>query len=280
MKHIPNTVKDFLVSGEEFQLVADKKIEGLLCTLPVPIEENLSKYYESEKYISHSDSSQGLISWLYYQVKKFNLKQKRNLIGKVASGKKILDYGCGTGEFVSELNRHGFKGKGFEPGEKAFEIADNKNPDLIYKSDTFLQTEKFDVITLWHVLEHIPNLEVQTEKIISALNHNGRLFIAVPNYRSYDAKNYADCWAAYDVPRHLWHFDQGAMHQLFGQFGMIIEKVEPMYFDAFYVSMLSEKYRGSSNGFLRGFVAGLISNLKAARSGEFSSLIYQIRRKN
>ena len=280
MKHIPKTVKDFLVSGEEFQLVEGKKIEGLLGTLPVPTEENLSKYYESEKYISHSDSSQGLISWLYYQVKKFNLKQKRNLIGKVASGKKILDYGCGTGEFVSELNRHGFKVKGFEPGKKAFEIADKKNPDLIHKSDTFLQTEKFDVITLWHVLEHIPNLEVQTEKIISALNHNGRLFIAVPNYRSYDAQHYADCWAAYDVPRHLWHFDQCAMHQLFGQFGMIIEKVEPMYFDAFYVSMLSEKYRGSSNGFLRGLVAGLISDLKAARSGEFSSLIYQIRRKN
>lgn len=268
------------MTGEEFRLEKVEKYTGLLRTTPTPSIENLTKYYESDAYISHQDDAKGLMNQLYYWVKKYNLNYKFKLLKKNIEGNKILDYGCGTGEFVSFLQHKNCDAFGFEPNENAFKIAAEKIPNKVFQTSELLEKEKFDAITLWHVLEHIPNLFETIQRLKNALKPNGKLFIAVPNYASYDAEFYDNYWAAYDVPRHLWHFSQNAMNEIFDEFGMIVEHTYPLWFDAFYVSLLSEKHKGSSLGILRAPLVGLISNLKAEQNGQFSSIIYQIGVKN
>lgn len=277
MKQADLIIKDFMITNEEFRLIKDEKYRGLLRTSPTPPLNELAKYYDSSAYISHSDNSKGIINTLYYWVKNYNLNKKYSLLKKEASGNKILDYGCGTGEFVNFLNQKNLNAFGFEPNKNAFEIASKKLSDKYFQTSEILETEKFDIITLWHVLEHVPNLFEEIERLKNGLNKNGKLFVAVPNYESYDAEYYKEFWAAYDTPRHLWHFSQNAIHQIFNDFGMIVEKIYPMWFDAFYVSMLSEKYKKRNIGFLRAIALGSVSNLKAIQNGQFSSLIYQIK---
>lgn len=279
MKHSELEIKDYLVSDEIFGLKSHPDYPGLLQTAPFPMGD-LSRYYESENYISHEDKAKGLMNRIYYLVKNYNLNKKYEKLQNSVKGEKILDYGCGTGEFVKFLLDKKMNAFGYEPTPKAFEIAMKKAPSQFFNVREEVLSQQYNAITLWHVLEHIPNLFDEIQAIRNALSPDGKLFIAVPNYESYDARYYREYWAAYDVPRHLWHFNQNAMHEIFNHFGMIIENIYPMYFDAFYVSMLSEKYKGSSLGFLKGMLRGLTSNLKAIQNGQFSSLIYQIRSKN
>lgn len=279
MKQPNKFYQDYLVTNEKFQLIPVDKYPGLLKTFPFPPSDQLSKYYESEDYISHSDDAKGLVNQLYYWVKSYNLKHKHKLIKKATQGTKVLDYGCGTGEFVRYLNSQNLNAIGFEPNPVAFKIASEKDENNFYSNSEFLDNQKFDVITLWHVLEHIPNLFEELARLKNALNPNGNLFIAVPNYESFDAQYYQEYWAAYDVPRHLWHFNQTSFFKIANEFGMVIESIHPMIFDSFYASLLSEKYKGSSLGLLRAFGIGLRSNLKAIKTGQFSSLIYQLRLK-
>ncbi|MGI9527052.1 MAG: class I SAM-dependent methyltransferase [Weeksellaceae bacterium] len=282
MKQNEISVKDYLVSQERFQLKLDPKYRELLYTTPTPSIDKLHLYYESEDYISHDDNAKGIISKLYYAVKRYNLRFKKKLIldDKNKDNLKVLDYGCGTGELVSYLNEHGIETYGMEPNQKARKIAQKKIKNKVYPNSDFLNIEKFDVITLFHVLEHIHNLEEEVEKITKALNPNGTLYIAVPNYKSYDAHFYKEYWAAYDVPRHLWHFTEKSIHDIFSQFGMIIESIHPMWFDSFYISLISERYQGKNWGILRAPFIGLISNLTAMKNGEYSSKVYKITRKN
>lgn len=279
MKQTNKFYQDYLVSNEKFQLKPVDKYPGLLNTFPFPPADQLSKYYESEDYISHSDDAKGLVSQLYYWVKNYNLKHKHKLITKASNGINVLDYGCGTGEFVRYLNTQNLNAIGFEPNPVAFKIASEKDKNNFYSTSDFFDEKKFDVITLWHVLEHIPNLFEELARLKNALNPNGKLFIAVPNYESFDAQYYQEYWAAYDVPRHLWHFNQISFSKIADEFGMVIESIHPMIFDSFYASLLSEKYKGSSLGLLKAFGIGLISNLKAMKNGQFSSLIYQLKLK-
>lgn len=271
--------KDHLLSHEIFELKKHTKYKELLCTTPLPDLEDLGRYYESDDYISHSDEAKGLMDKIYYFVKKRNLKFKLDIVHKSNHNKKTLDYGCGTGAFAAYLNENQFDAYGFEPNEKAKKLAQEKIGKNKILNHSELKNHQFDVITLWHVLEHIPNLFDEIEFLKSILNQNGKLIIAVPNYKSYDAQFYQNFWAAYDVPRHLWHFSPKAIQNIFADFGMILEKEYPMIFDAFYVSMLSEKYKQNSLGIFRAFFIGLFSNLKAQKSGQFSSKIYQFKRK-
>ncbi|MBV7441898.1 class I SAM-dependent methyltransferase [Weeksellaceae bacterium TAE3-ERU29] len=269
-----NKVKDFLVTGEEFSLVIDAEVPGMLKTTPKPFTNELSKYYDSKEYISHTDSNKTFIDSLYQKVKQYNLKYKKNIITKSFQPKNVLDYGCGTGSFVEYLNQNGIKAFGYEPNENALELAKNKIGDNLLNEDEVF-AKKYDVITLWHVLEHIPNYDLILKSLIECLTPNGKLIIAIPNYKSYDAKFYKNYWAAYDVPRHLWHFSKESIKYIAKDFGMIIDNIKPMYFDAFYVSLLSEKYKGNNSlGFLRAFMIGAYSNFRALFNNQYSSLIY------
>ena len=273
-------VKDHSVSGEIFQLVYNKEYD-ILETFPQLSPDKLSEYYKSENYISHTDSRRNVFERVYHLVRQYSLKQKLKLIEKHShSGKTLLDVGCGTGDFLKTALNAGWEVQGVEPNERARAIANRKTNNKVDTPgalDNF-QDASFDVITLWHVLEHLPNLEQQIKMLSRLLKRDGILIIAVPNFKSYDAKHYKTFWAAYDVPRHLWHFSKDSVKKLFSDIGMTLYQIKPMLFDSFYVSLLSEKYKSGKIKPLKGFYRGLVSNLKAIRSGEWSSLIYLLKK--
>ena len=267
------TCKDHTVSGEEFNLVLDPELD-LLVTTPKPDPEKLSSYYKSENYISHTDSKNSFTDKLYQQIKKIMLKKKLNWIQPYFPEKgKLLDIGAGTGEFLLQAKKQGWKVKGIEPDENARLLAKKKGIKLVSDSANF-KAEKFDVITMWHVFEHVYDLKNQIIELEQLLKKNGLLIIAVPNYKSYDASYYKQFWAAFDVPRHLWHFSHKSFKQLLSGTTFTEVDFKPLLFDSFYVSLLSEKNRTGSNNFLRSFFIGLKSNLKARSSKEYLSLAY------
>ena len=267
--------KDFSVTQENFELFKDENFE-LLKTSPVPNEEQMGRYYQSENYISHSDSASSLFERIYHSVKKFTLRQKLNQIENAKQGRgSILDIGCGTGEFLVEAKNRNYFVIGIEPNRTAQALALDKG---IVIKDTIQEVEddSIDIITMWHVLEHIDNLEEMINELKRVLKPDGLLIIAVPNYKSHDAKVYKNYWAAYDVPRHIWHFSQNAITLLFKPFGFSVRKRYPMYFDSFYVSLLSEEYKTGKRNWLPALWNGFISNFKASSSGEYSSIIYYL----
>jgi len=271
-QHFPITVKDYLVTGEAFNLVYDAERE-MLITDPQPEAESLSKYYDSDAYISHTDSKKGFVSFLYQIVKKRALRKKVKLISSLHYGpKSLLDIGAGTGDFLKQAKQYKWIVSGVEPNKNARNLAQEKGIVLKDMIDDF-QGEKFDVITLWHVLEHLPDLNETVLKIEKLLKPEGTLIIAVPNFRSYDAKYYKSHWAAYDVPRHLWHFSRKSMEKLFSK-KMELLKIKAMIFDSFYVSLLSEKNKTGKQNLIKAFFVGFRSNCSAWQSREYSSLIY------
>lgn len=266
------SVKDYLVSGESFKLIYDKNLD-LLKTEPQPNEENLYKYYESEDYISHTDEKRGMLSFLYQTVKKWSLNNKTKLIFEQNNGLgTLLDIGAGTGDFLNQAKIRGWNVYGVEPNAKAIKLALEKGIILELDLDKFAG-KKFDVITLWHVLEHIPNLEETIVKLSNLVKPDGTLIVAVPNFKSFDAKHYQEFWAAYDAPRHIWHFSKKSIEKLFSK-EFTLQNIKPMIFDSFYVSLLSEKYKTGSKFSLKAFWVGLRSNLSAIKSKEYSSHIY------
>jgi 2-polyprenyl-3-methyl-5-hydroxy-6-metoxy-1,4-benzoquinol methylase len=270
-------VKDHSVSGEQFELLMDDELQ-LLKTHPQPAIENLSRYYESDDYISHTDGKRSLFEKLYHTVKQKALRDKIKLVEGFNPKKgKLLDIGAGTGDFLVMAQKHGWEIKGIEPSLKAKGIAETKGVPFV-NGLSELEDHSIDVITMWHVLEHVPDVEAQITELKRIVKPEGTIIIAVPNYKSYDAQHYGIFWAAYDVPRHLWHFSKTSIKLLFAKQGMELVKILPMKFDSFYVSLLSEKYKTGKMNFVSGFLTGLRSNIKAARNFEYSSHIYVIKR--
>jgi len=276
------TLKDHSVSGEEFQLVHNKELD-LLETFPQPQAEKLSDYYKSENYISHTDTKRNLLEKVYHLVRSVSLKRKLKLINSFKSeSKNLLDIGCGTGDFLETALKAKWNITGIEPNAQARQIANSKTNNAVYEIEELakLKPNSFDVITLWHVLEHLPNLEMHTTLFKSLLKPKGTLVIAVPNFKSYDAEHYKNFWAAYDVPRHLWHFSKTSISQLFKKEDLKLVKTLPMSFDAYYVSLLSEKYKSGFMNPLKAFWVGFRSNMKARSSKEYSSHIYILKSEN
>ncbi|MEN8885299.1 MAG: class I SAM-dependent methyltransferase [Winogradskyella sp.] len=270
------TVKDHSVSGEQFQLLYNEALD-LLETVPQPTADTLSDYYKSEDYISHTDTKRNLLEYTYHTVRQIALKRKLKLINSFKSeSKTLLDIGCGTGDFLETAQKNNWNITGIEPNQKARAIANIKTNAAVYETQQLskLPPNSFDVITLWHVLEHLPNLDKHVALLKSLLKPNGTLVIAVPNYKSYDANYYKNCWAAYDVPRHLWHFSKTAIARLFKKEQLMLVKTLPMRFDAYYVSLLSEKYKTGKMNPLSAFWIGFKSNLSGRVSKEYSSHIY------
>jgi 2-polyprenyl-3-methyl-5-hydroxy-6-metoxy-1,4-benzoquinol methylase len=272
------TVKDHSVSKETFDLYHDETMD-MLVTYPQPSLKNLGKYYESLDYISHTDSKRSFFEKAYHFVKSIALKNKLDLINSLQPVKgRILDIGAGTGDFLFVAKQNGWQTIGVEPSDKAKAIALKKEVPFV-EDTTELEGHSFDVITMWHVLEHVPNLDSQIKELKRLLKPNGSLIVAVPNFKSFDAKYYGAFWAAYDVPIHFWHFSKKAIKTIFEKEEMELEKVLPMKFDSFYVSLLSEKYKSGKMNFIRAFIIGLQSNLKAKHNLEYSSHIYVLKNK-
>ncbi|AWG24534.1 methyltransferase [Flavobacterium kingsejongi] len=270
------SVTDFSVSKEQFELYHNETLD-MLITTPQPMGAELAKYYESEDYISHTDGKRSFFEKIYHFIKNIALKNKRTLINSYHTEKgRILDIGAGTGDFLSYMLKDGWDAVGIEPNEKAKNSAVQKGVSFV--SDlSELEDDSFDVITMWHVLEHVPNPDNQIIELKRLLKKGGSLFVAVPNFNSYDAKHYGKYWAAFDVPRHLWHFSKTAIRKLFALQHMEVIKILPMKFDAYYVSLLSEKYKNGKMNFFQAFITGWRSNRKAKEHLEYSSHIYIIK---
>ncbi|YCO56676.1 class I SAM-dependent methyltransferase [Psychroserpens sp. MEBiC05023] len=279
-KNLYLEVKDYSVSGETFQLMHNDVLD-MLETTPQPSKDTLAKYYDSDDYISHTDAKRNIFERVYHIIKSIALKRKLNLINSFYSNDKtLLDVGCGTGDFLKIAKDNNWIVSGIEPNKNARLIANQKTNNSVFDIDHLLKIKphSFDVITLWHVLEHLPELEKHIAIFESLLKRNGRLVIAVPNFKSYDANHYKSFWAAYDVPRHLWHFSKATISKLAQNKNMSVIKTIPMTFDAYYVSLLSEKYKNGFMNVFKAFWIGWRSNMKAKRSGEYSSLIYVIKK--
>jgi 2-polyprenyl-3-methyl-5-hydroxy-6-metoxy-1,4-benzoquinol methylase len=270
------TCKDYTVSHKNFNIVSCSSC-GFKFTNPIPSLTDIGNYYKSEDYISHSNTKKGLISQLYHLVRSYTLKGKLKLVSNYVAKGLILDYGCGTGMFLNECDRNGWKTYGTEPDAGARAIANayalNVKESKAELINSFPEA-RFNAITLWHVLEHVTDIEETLNFFKERLATGGVLVIAVPNYTSFDSKHYKEFWAAYDVPRHLYHFNTNSISQLLNNFDFELVETRAMKFDSFYVSMLSEKYMTGKINYLSAFFNGLRSNLKAKTSANYSSVIF------
>jgi 2-polyprenyl-3-methyl-5-hydroxy-6-metoxy-1,4-benzoquinol methylase len=271
---------DHTVSRETFNIVKCKAC-SFKYTNPRPTEDQLGPYYKSEEYVSHSNTKKGFINSTYQYVRKYTLLKKLQLVSKYYRTGKILDIGCGTGEFLNTCKLAKWDTTGIEPDVDARNMAIsnfglNVKPESEINS---LQDASFDIISMWHVLEHVPRLNERLDDLNRLIKPNGVIIVAVPNCDSFDAKFYRENWAAYDVPRHLYHFTPKDIELLFKNHGLKMYKVLPMVFDSFYVSMLSEKIKTGKTNLLRSTWNGFLSNLFALKSGKvYSSQIYLFRK--
>lgn len=268
-------VMDDFLTQEEFDIFECPHCH-LLFTDPRPAPSKISAYYESKEYYSHQENKSGFIPKIYEAVKKVNLQHKVSLaLGDLPVG-HLLDIGCGVGDFLIQAKQAGWTVQGIEPSQQARTIASqrsNLHPLMPSEAHTLADTS-FDVITLWHVLEHIDDLHAQISDFVRLLKPGGRLVLALPNFKSFDAHYYGAKWAAWDVPRHLNHFCQESLLDILTPSGFQLKKVEKLRWDAYYISFLSEKYLHHRLPLLRGAFVGLRSNLKALSSAQYSSRVY------
>lgn len=268
--------KDYTVSGKLFPIVQCSTC-SFKFTNPRPGDSVIGNYYKSEDYVSHSDTTKGFINKIYHKVRGITLKEKLRLISGYVSRGTILDYGCGTGMFLQTCKVAGWKVKGFEPDADARKMAEDKGLSVANNKGG-LAGDKYDIITLWHVLEHVTDLNETLSFFNNVLSERGRLIIAVPNHLSFDARVYKEFWAGYDVPRHIYHFEVSTITMLLAKFGFSLAETKPMKFDSYYVSLLSEKYKTGSMKYVSAFLNGFRSNLNAKKASDYSSVIYIFKR--
>lgn len=273
-------LKDYFLTQENFEIYRCPHC-GLLFTWPRPDENVIGNYYKSDEYLSHNEHKKGLVPFIYNRVKRVNIENKFAIATVGTSGKRMLDFGCGVGDFINFAKQHGYDVEATDVSEDARNAAAKKlgsplpSPQKVFA----MPDDSFDIITMWHVLEHIADLKSQVFHLDRLLSPEGRLVIALPDYLSYDAQHYQDKWAAYDVPRHLNHFDRKSLQNLFAETKLKLVDTKPLKWDAYYISMLSEKYRGASLSFVRGLIQGFKSNRAARKSGEYSSIVYIFERR-
>jgi predicted SAM-dependent methyltransferase len=267
-------VKDHFLSQKIFE-IKSSKYDGILKTFPQPSAEELPEYYESDKYISHQTTSTSIKDVVYQKVKSFMLRRKKQWVMQHKTSGKILDIGAGTGDFLNCFDEQSWQKYAVEPSDKLEKVLKQKSITIVENLKAF-QPHSLDVITFWHSLEHIPDLEYTLSELERVIKKDGIVFIAVPNYKSYDAKCYEQFWAAWDVPRHLWHFSRKGLKKIVQQYSLQCYKERGMYFDAFYVSILSEKYR-TNGSLLRSLYIGGLSNLKAIKNMEYSSILFVLK---
>lgn len=277
------TCTDFYASGEQFQLCSCREC-GFMFTQGAPVEAEIGRYYETPDYISHSDTKKGAMNAIYHRVRQYMLNSKARLVMRVSrclSGGRLLDVGTGTGYFANAMDGRGWMVEAIEKNPQARAFA-KEHFGLDVKPESALDgfaPGSFDVVTLWHVMEHLEHLNETWERLKELLTAKGVLVVAVPNCSSYDAQKYGSRWAAYDVPRHLWHFTPATIARLADKHGFVLAESHPMPFDAFYVSMLTEKQMGHSFSFLRGMWVGTAAWLSAQGNKErSSSMIYVFRK--
>ena len=275
-------LKDYFLTQENFEILECNDCK-LLFTTPRPTPDKIGDYYKSDDYLSHNESKKGIVPKIYNLVKKVNIKNKFNITvnGQQTTDNSILDIGCGVGDFLNYAKEKGCNITGIEPSEDARKIAEEKLGTKIFSPEELqnIPNESFDIVTMWHVLEHVADLKTEIDHLERIVKKNGRLVLALPNYKSFDAEYYKDKWAAYDVPRHLNHFSSTSIKNIFDTTAFQLIDIKPLKWDSYYISMLSEQYLKHSNALLKAMITGCKSNCKARKSGEYSSLVYVFTKK-
>lgn len=269
--------QDYFYTREEFSLSKCNNC-GFVFTNPIP--ENLGRYYDTEEYLSHDTANVNIISKIYGFIRNLNISRKYNIVSSYVPRGTILDIGCGTGELLAFFKKKGWKTKGVEPNQKARHTAiSNNNVDVIGEDEiNQIDPESQDVVSMWHVLEHIEELNTRIEQVKGLTSKNGLMIFALPNLNSPDSKKYGKHWAGLDVPRHLYHFTEDSFSRLMDKHNLRLIKSIPMKFDAYYVSMLSEKYLKNSFGIIRAIFSGFSSNTKAKKNNNYSSMIFVVKK--
>ncbi|MCF6169719.1 MAG: class I SAM-dependent methyltransferase [Bacteroidales bacterium] len=272
--------RDYFLTQEVFSLVQCKHC-SFVFTNPRPLDNKLHAYYNSPDYLSHTVDSFSFTGAIYKRLRNANIRNKFKLVNSFKQGKKLLDIGCGTGELLSYFKNKGWEVKGIEPNKSARSFAQKSHHlDVIDETGLDkLEPESFDVISMWHVLEHVPDLNGRMMQLNKLLNKEGRIVIALPNLGSPDARKYGAFWAGLDVPRHLYHFTQSTLQLLLKKHEMELVGSFPLKFDAYYVSLLSEKYLKRKVPYFPAFVNGLRSNFNAKKNNNYSSMIFVIKQK-
>ncbi|MGI9543471.1 MAG: class I SAM-dependent methyltransferase [Cyclobacteriaceae bacterium] len=271
--------KDHLVTNESFAIVTCGQC-GFKFTNPRPSPEELHKYYQSDEYISHQSNATNPLDWIYKLARRYAIYQKLRWISRLdVDGKTMLDYGCGTGTFLHAAETRGWLATGIEPNDVAAKQAATETIQILPQIRSLESGQNFNIITLWHVLEHVSDLNQVLEKLKNVLSPKGCMIIAVPNCASFDAQAYGEYWAAYDLPRHLYHFTKATIAKLLQNHQLKIVNTLPLKLDAYYISLISEKYKGQSNAFFTAIKSGRRSNQYAKQNHQnYSSLIYLIRK--
>ncbi len=273
-------LRDYFLTREEFTICRCEACEYMF-TWPQPEPKHLQYYYNSPDYISHSINTNDLLSKIYHLVRNHTLRCKVKLIKRYSKGNRLLDIGCATGEFLNRCRLQGFDARGIEPNENARKAGQQKYNLTIDPVSAIKDFEdsSFDLITMWHVLEHVENLHERMRDVFRLLKPQGTLILALPNPESDDARYYGKFWAAWDTPRHLSHFNQKSVNRLAEIHGMKISQIHPMLYDSYYISLLSEKYMKGKYNYLSALLRGFLSNMKAGMGrNDYSSLIYIIKK--
>lgn len=273
--------KDHTTSKEMFKIVSCETC-GFTITSPRPNDDKIGDYYKSETYISHTNQSEGFFNWMYQTARIYTVRSKVKLLKSIKKDGFHLDIGCGTGEFLYACSKSGYKTEGVEPSSLARKQAvENYNLSVSEKSDLSQYSDlTFDTISMWHVLEHVPDLNETISHCKRILKPGGKIIIGVPNHKCWDAHYYKEYWAAWDVPIHFWHFSQTTIQHIFKKHQLSLIKTKPMIFDSYYVSLLSEEFMTGSKKFIKSFVIGLISNLFGVITKKgHSSMIYVFEKK-
>jgi 2-polyprenyl-3-methyl-5-hydroxy-6-metoxy-1,4-benzoquinol methylase len=272
--------KDYFLTNESFT-ISKCGYCGLLFTNPVPSEKDLEKYYLSDEYLSHSKAKKGAFSKIYNIIRNYSIRKKYQLISGFVTKGSILDIGCGTGETLKYFSDNGWLTKGIEPSDNARTFAVEKL-GLSVEEEEYISTinsKSYDVVTMWHVLEHVSQLNERMQQLKKIVKDDGVVIIALPNYKSWDTQYFSEKWAAWDVPRHLYHFSKDTFSKLAQKHDLKIIEIIPMKFDAFYVALLSEKYRSKKMNYPKAFFQGIKSNQWAKKNdGNYSSLIYILKK--
>lgn len=276
-------ITDYAVSKETFMLCKCSNCQ-LLFTNPRPYKDQIDPYYNFPEYFSHEDKAKNITQWIYQIVRNYSISKKVQFLKQLKKKGSLLDYGCGTGEFLKIAKGKGWKVVGIEPNPKARKQANIKLQNKVKGSIEEIKKEStFDIITLYHVLEHIHDLRKTIKRILVHLKSEGYIIIAIPNYESWDGKNYGKYWAGWDVPRHLYHFNSASMEKFKEEFELQLKEIKPMKFDSFYVSLLSEGYLDKDtpifSKYWRALIKGLKSNQSAKSAGQFSSNIFVFKKK-
>ncbi len=269
--------KDHFLSKESFNISKCQEC-SLLFTNPRPSSENIGSYYDSEEYLSHNSRS-GLLASIYKIIRRRNIQHKYNIIKSRVPKGKLLDVGAGTGSFLNFMQTKGWKVYGTEPNESARKQAVSSGINVVEDIGKLNIPKKMDAITMWHSLEHVHNFDETVQYLASHLKKKGRLFIAVPNHESLDASIYKEYWAAWDVPRHLYHFNEKSIATLANLNGLKLKEKLPMKFDAYYISLMSEQYKTGHKNIYKMILNGWKSNSYGKKTGHYSSMIYVLKKK-